>query len=221
MKDENNVINLVDHIERKKKVDTGPITEIKKPEQYLLRLTPINKRIVAFGIDIFMVGMIKLSISISYAIYVQTFFDSLEFSQQVYLIHVLDSIEVFVALAVFISYFTMSFYIMEGRTVGKHLLRLRAVKNDFISDNSNTDLEYGLKESFLRTVGYFCAYLTIGLLYALPFFRKDKRSLADLFSKSMILTNDEVYNIFAYKTRNLFTKEDLDSQQQQSQEKAA
>lgn len=205
---DNNVINLVDHIENQKKVNTDQVPETKefKPDPYLLKLTPLSQRIVAFGIDIFMVGMIKLAITISFTIYVQTFFDELDFSQQVYLFHALDGVEVLTAAFVFLGYFTMSFYFMEGRTFGKHLLKIRAVKNDFVCDNDNTELHYTLKDAFMRTLGYLAAYLSLGVLYALPFVRKDKRSLADIFSGSMILTNDEVYNIFAYKTKNLFKK---------------
>jgi uncharacterized RDD family membrane protein YckC len=204
MSDENKVINLVDHIENNKKVTTDLSKEKVNP--YLLHLTPLPVRVTAFGIDIFMVGIIKIAISISYAIYVQTFFDTLDFSQQVYLIHILDGIEVMVAGFVFLSYFTLCFYFMEGRTVGKHLLKLRAVKSDFVADNSNTDLHYSLQDAFMRTLGYLVSYLTLGILYALPFVRKDKRSLADMFSKSIILTNDEVYNVFAYKTKNIYRK---------------
>jgi hypothetical protein len=219
MSDENNVINLVDHIEKRKKVNTNYQQEAGKAPAggYLLKLTPLHMRILAFGVDIFSVGIIKLILSISFSIYVQTFFNELDFSQQVYLFHAMDGLEVLMSGFVFMSYFTLCYYFMEGRTFGKQLLKLRAVKSEFVKDNDNTDLHYGLWDAFMRTSGYFCAYLTLGALYALPFIRRDKRSLADLFSSSMVLTNDEVYNIFAYKTKNLFRKKVAQKEAQNQQ----
>lgn len=97
----------------------------------------------------------------------------------------MHKVELSVISVVFFGYFFLSYYMGNGKTPGKILFRLRVVPTD------NPTQLLTLSESFKRTVGYFFCYITGFVLFALPYFNKNRDGLPDLFSSSQVLTEEQ------------------------------
>ena len=73
----------------------------------------------------------------------------------------------------------------NGKTPGKILFRLRVVP----ADNPMNLLSF--TESIKRTFGYMFCYLTGFVLFAIPYFNKNRSGIPDMFSNSKVLTEQE------------------------------
>jgi uncharacterized RDD family membrane protein YckC len=85
-------------------------------------------------------------------------------------------------LTIMFSYFSIFYFVTNGRTFGKMLLGL-SVKS--------AHEEMTLNEAMIRSFSYFVCAMTGSFLFCLPFLRKDKRSLADILSKTNVVSDDE------------------------------
>jgi uncharacterized RDD family membrane protein YckC len=79
------------------------------------------------------------------------------------------------------AYFSLFYFLTNGHTMGKSFFGLR-VKNE-------DDSEITLNQSIYRALGYFTCAMTGSFLFALPFIRKDEKSLADVFSGTFVASD--------------------------------
>lgn len=103
----------------------------------------------------------------------------------------MHKVELSVISVVFFGYFFLSYYMGNGKTPGKILFRLRVVPTD-----NPTNL-LTITESFKRTVGYFFCYITGFVLFALPYFNKNRDGIPDLFSSSHVLTEEKYKEVLS------------------------
>ena len=116
----------------------------------------------------------------------------------------MHKVELSVISVVFFGYFFLSFYMGNGKTPGKILFKLRVVPT-----NGPTEL-LTLNESFKRTLGYFFCYVTGFILFALPYFNKNRDGLPDLFSSSHVLTEEQYKLLLSQKTEQDETESQLE-----------
>jgi hypothetical protein len=186
------VINLKDYLHKK----IEPRNLVSKTQCLEARSENLYKRSFAFALDIFTVGLIKIGVTYTYASFLQFFIADLDFSQKYQLVKALNVMDPLITLSIFFGYFTFCFYALGGKTLGKKLMKLTVITNDYFHEPDKFDFKMSLKQALLRTTGYLASYLSLGILFALPFMRKDNKSLSEIFSKTMVLTDVEFYNHF-------------------------
>lgn len=92
----------------------------------------------------------------------------------------IDFLKQAVSLIVFTSYFTLSYWYTNGRSIGKKWLGLQVVSEDGI--------EFTFRRAFTRSLAYQVSYIILGLGFALAFIRDDKKCLHDLISKTKVIS---------------------------------
>lgn len=120
----------------------------------------------------------------SYISYLKTFMYLMGEKTQLLLTSQMHKVEFSVITVVFFGYFFLSYYMGNGKTPGKILFRLRVVPSE-----RETEL-LSFNESIKRTAGYLFCYLTGFILFALPYFNKNRSGIPDMFSGSKVLTED-------------------------------
>lgn len=143
-----------------------------------------KNRIYAFTFDMFMVGLISKLVMFTYTSFLRSFFHQLRYQVQDTLASGLPAIHFSVLMTVFFSYFFVSFYTSEGKTLGKMMFGLR------VYSPTQPRMALTLNESFKRTMGYLVCYATGLFLFALPLVRSDRRGLPDFFSKTEVVFED-------------------------------
>ncbi|MCP4911849.1 MAG: RDD family protein [Oligoflexia bacterium] len=149
----------------------------------------LRKRISAFAVDVFIIGLIEKALWIGYFAFTSEAFKLLPYSIKASLSLQSYSIRLPIILTVYFTYFLASLYMGEGKTVGKHLFGLR------VRSHEGDPYELSFMESFMRTVGYTTCYASAFFFFSISVFRKDGRGLPDFFSQTETLTNEQ----FAYE----------------------
>lgn len=182
--------DLVGHLTEDKKV--LPFPNKLKIDQGPEKGQVLRKRVYAFCVDLYIVVAIKLMITFSYTSFFKSFFFQLPFKKQQHLLDNLMIVDMAMTPFIFFTYFLVSYYSGEGKTLGKLFFKLTVAQNELTKDYLPT-----LKQAFMRTVGYMACYLSLGTLFLLPFFRKDRRGLPDMFSGTQVYSDQAIYREFA------------------------
>ncbi|MCC6276574.1 MAG: RDD family protein [Oligoflexia bacterium] len=126
-------------------------------------------RTVAFGIDLFVVAFLQLTIGFAllegYEWACFQLGHKPDFEMELFLSQ-------FCGGFFFLGYFTLSVGLF-GNTLGKNLLGLVIIKN-------STGKRLSLIDSYWRSLAYLLSSWTYMVGFMLPWFRKDKRALHDL-----------------------------------------
>ena len=179
--------DLVSHIEQKAKILPFP-REIKKidPKQ---SKNFMRKRVLAFCVDLYAILIIKVMMTLAYTSFFKSFFFQLPAYKQKQMIEGIQWLDLLTTPIVFFTYFVLSYFSGEGKTIGKLMFKLTVVRPDLKNDYFPT-----IKEALMRTLGYCACYMTLGVLFLLPFIRKDKKSLSDLFSNTTVWSDQDLYD---------------------------
>lgn len=153
--------------------------EIAKPQQD--RQLLFRHRVYAFTFDMFMVGLTSKLVMLTYTNFLKNFFHQLRYQVQESIASGLPIIHFSVLMTVYFSYFFLSYYTSEGKTLGKMIFGLR------VYSPAKPQMQLELGESFRRTLGYLFCYATGLFLFALPMLRKDRRGLPDFFSNTEVV----------------------------------
>ena len=196
MKNEpNNVISLLDYIENKKTVES-----VIEQSEYISKMAPISKRVMSFIIDIGCIINIKLLMNLAYMTFVSEFLFILPRNTQSSLVNGVTIFDWSLTMIIFISYFTIANYLGNGKTIGAKVMKLSLVDNHYLNDMSN-EFQPTLTQSFRRAMSYFISYLSFGTLFGIALLTKDKRGFPDIISKTSILTDDELHQVFLHKSK--------------------
>ena len=90
---------------------------------------------------------------------------------------------------IFISYFTISLFCGDGKTIGKLLTGIKV--------SSTTQKDINLFTSFKRAIVYYFCVSTGFILLALPFITKEKKGIPDWISSTFVKEdgqNQEIKN---------------------------
>ncbi len=144
----------------------------------------LKYRTYAFTIDLFAITLLNKAIINSYGMYLKTVFFHYTESKQLEILAGVDQVFLSVLLLLFISYFSLSYYLGQGQTPGKIICGIKIVDSNYKNP--------GLLMSIGRTLGYLTCYATGLFLFALPYFTKKGFGLQDWISKSMVVRNNSL-----------------------------
>lgn len=153
----------------------------------------LKKRIYAFGLDLTVINFFKLLLYSVYLEYVRTYFFQFPRSLRDSLESNLQKLDTPVTILLFVTYFMLSYYLASGKTIGKFVFGLRVVVNA-------TKNKMSLSQSLRRSFGSLLCYMSLGLFYVFNFLRNDGKGVADFFSKTQTVSDDEFDQI----TRSLY-----------------
>lgn len=138
----------------------------------------LKKRVYALTADLGIIVFTNFFLMASFNQFIHTVFFHFPFEAQLFLIKKMSIINSISLMSLTFTYFTLFYFVTNGRTMGKTLLGLQ-VKN---LDGS----ELTLNQSILRSLAYFTCAIMGSFLFALSYIRKDEKSLADIFSGSIV-----------------------------------
>jgi len=162
----------------------------------------LKKRGIAFAIDYFLIMIIHKSIMLSFSAFFTNFLFHLPDKIIQQAINNVQDTSLLISFIVFWGYFITSYFLGNGQTQGKVFLSLRIYGvNQYPS----------LMEATLRTLGYFCCFLTLSVLFVIPYFNKSKKGIPDWMSGTYVEYEDFVpaldNNIIPFVQPELFPDE--------------
>ncbi|MFA6238304.1 MAG: RDD family protein [Bacteriovorax sp.] len=148
----------------------------------------LKKRIFALTTDFFIVVVTNYFLMASFTNFLKTVFFHIPLRAQIFLIQKLGLMTSVSMMSLMFAYFSIFYYVTNGHTMGKSLFGLKVV---------SPDGEMTLKQAMQRSVAYFACAMLGSFLFALPFIRKDDKSLADIFSGTSVVFENQEENITA------------------------
>ena len=188
METNNKVIQLHDYIQANQQIKT-----IDDFRQKKLSLTPsdlITKRFWAFLVDITFIMICNIIINQSYALFIGKYLNGIPYQKKVDLLQGNFILSGIVFLTVYSGYFFYCNYILNGKTLGKKVMNLRVVNQEFIFDHSQFQSHISLKIAFQRTFGYLLCYLSFGIFFIFHFTSENRRGLPDFLSATQTVSDD-------------------------------
>lgn len=144
----------------------------------------LKKRTYAFSLDMALVLLLNKAITLSYTNFLRTVFYQLAPQTQTKVLLSYNYVTLSTLWIVFWAYFVLSYYLGQGKTPGKLIFEIQT-----FSKKTNDGLT--LTESLVRTMGHFVCMITGLFLFALPYLRKDQKSLADIISDTWVANETE------------------------------
>lgn len=159
----------------------------------------LKKRVYAFTIDMGIITVTNYFLMAAFTQFIQTVFFHLPMKAQLFLVNKLGTMTSVSLMSLTFAYFSLFYFVTNGRTMGKTLFALKAQNTD------NTELT--LNQSMMRAIAYFTCAMTGSFLFALSFIRKDEKSLADVFSGTRVVA-DVPEEVIEFKTALKIATED-------------
>lgn len=144
----------------------------------------LKKRTYAFSLDMALVLFLNKAITLSYTNFLRTVFYQLAPQTQTKVLQSYSYVTLSTLWIVFWAYFVLSYYLGQGKTPGKLIFEIQTF-------SKKTKDGLTLTESLVRTMGHFVCVITGLFLFALPYLRKDQKSLADIISDTWVSTEAE------------------------------
>lgn len=159
------------------KLESHNYSFILRPEKLL------KKRVLAFSVDLFAILLLNKFMTLSFMFYLE------RYAWPVY--RVLKSSSVLVAeaevislLLIYCSYFFISLYLSQGKTLGKTAVGLRVIDPETLG-------EISYSQAMLRTMGYTLCYLGGLVLFCLPFLNRKNKGVPDWLSSTQVISEDQ------------------------------
>jgi hypothetical protein len=187
-----NVVNLVEIIQ-KKKIPKGFTFSFQKI---------FHKRVSAFLFDLMMISIVNAIIFSGYKFFVESHLYFLSFASKSNLTNGTEMIEAPIILITLLSYFTLSLYLYEGRTLGKKLMGIRTVDDKFINTYEQVSSELSLMQCYRRALTYALGYVTFGITLALSYFVKNHRGISEIYSQSTTISDHDYKKILEIKAHH-------------------
>jgi uncharacterized RDD family membrane protein YckC len=196
MNEQDNVISLYDHL--KKNETVNPINHFN-PYRALDSERNLSKRVMAFAIDMTTIVLFKTAIDVAYGLFIKNFYFVLNIDQQNHLTFGHWGLQWSVTMVVFWTYFIYSHYTLEGKTVGKMVMGLRTINDEFVFNKEQLDYTPSVRQALRRTFGYFICYISFGTFFSFPFFSEDQRGIPDYFSATRTVSDEWLKGMIEYK----------------------
>lgn len=90
---------------------------------------------------------------------------------------------------VFFSYFLISTYTFEGKTLGNKWMKLNIINDDYPFNYESSNYAPHFKQALMRSLSYGLCYLSFGLFFLLTLLSKDRRGLADALSQTRTVSD--------------------------------
>lgn len=169
----------------------------------------LKKRVYALTTDFFIVIVTNYFLMAAFTNFLKTVFFHFPLHAQVFLVQKLAMMTSVSLISLTFAYFSIFYFVTNGRTMGKTLFGLKAV---------SPDGEMTLKQSMQRSFAYFACSMFGSFLFALSFIRKDDKSLADIFSGTTVafdLKDETIFEVAGTGTEfQLALVESMDENQE-------
>ena len=194
MKEENNIINLLDYTNSKNEI-SSPSGEYVLNSLKVKPASNIFRRGVSFLVDIATVGLIKSSLDAAYIIFVNEFLSVFNKSAIIMQTQQNIGLQLISYLIVFSGYFFFTSYVLSGKTLGKKVMGLTIIPESFVTveDELNTELDF--KQCFQRVVGYNLCYFSFGTFFIFNFSSEDQRGLPDYLSGTRTVDDEWLFEM--------------------------
>lgn len=147
----------------------------------------LRKRVYALTLDLGIVVLANYFLMAAATRFIQAVFFHFPIRFQLLLLDKMAVMQSISLISLTFAYFSISYYVTNGHTMGKSLLGLRVKSND--------GNEITLVQSMLRALAYFTCAMTGSFLFALSYIRKDEKSLADIFSQTGVYAEELFENV--------------------------
>jgi uncharacterized RDD family membrane protein YckC len=194
---ENNVISLVNHLEKNSTVETVNEFDIKPIDIANENIT--QRRIYSFLVDFSTIMVINTAIHTSYALFVSEFYSALNIKVKSQLIMGNFGIQAGVFLMAYMTYFFYSMFVLNGQTFGKMFFKLHTIDDNYIFEEDSNEYVLGARQAFRRSFGYLTCYLSFGSFFVFSLLSEDKRGIPDYFSNSRTVSHEWLQGMKAYK----------------------
>lgn len=184
----NNVINLVDILNSKNKIKTFDKEYFSKKEISFKDHHALKS--MAFILDFFLVVIIKELIVLSYQTFFTNYFYQVPHYTKKALLSGTSELGLSLTIISFMTYFLLTPYLFEGKTLGLKVMKLRLVNKDFYF-GQNDNFLISLRESLHRTCGYVLGFFSLGLFAAVPFLTQHKKGIPDMLSNTFVISEND------------------------------
>lgn len=197
---DNNVISLVDHIQKKKEVNTFNEFEYETIDHEKQKLS--QRRIYSFMVDFGVICVLNAAINATYTVFISEFLLNLKLTAKTSLVTGSFWPQLSSFLVIYTNYFLYSLYIMDGQTLGKKMFGLTSVSDEYFFNETDTDETINLKQAFRRSLGYLACYLSFGSFFIFSIMSEDKRGLPDYLSGSRTVSIEWLNSTKAQRAQN-------------------
>lgn len=140
----------------------------------------MKKRTYAFTIDLLFICLLNKVMINSYTLYLQTVFYHFPAEKQLELLSSLENVFLGLFSVLFVSYFTLSFYLGKGQTPGKLLFSIQVV-------NHRSDRPISFIQSIVRALGQGASCLLFFTPFIFSFIFPQWRGLHEWMSSTKII----------------------------------
>jgi uncharacterized RDD family membrane protein YckC len=173
----------------------------------------LKKRVYALTMDLFVVVVTNYFLMASFTNFVKTVFFSFPLRAQIFLVSKFAIMSSVSLAALTFAYFSLFYFVTNGRTMGKTLFGLKVETKD--------GSELTLNQSMLRAFSYFVSAFFAYIPFGISFLRKDGKSLADLFSGTAVSFDKGENTILSGTEFQLTLVESIEDPEYFEQNKAA
>lgn len=201
MNSKENIIHLKDYTEKHKSI----AQDILCPMDKNFSITPptlLGKRMIALGVDLATIFLLKTSLHGAYAIFVSNFLAPLSQGKKLQLIEGHIGIHLITFLIIYSTYFLYTTFILNGKTLGKMAMGLRVIDENYLLKKEQKTYSLDLNRSFKRALGYVICYLSFGSFFIFNFSSEDKRGLPDYLSNSRTVSDQWLKHFQFLKDQN-------------------
>jgi uncharacterized RDD family membrane protein YckC len=146
----------------------------------------LKKRVYALTIDLAIITISNYFLMAAANRFITTMFFHFPVKFQLMLIEKMEVMTSISLITFSFAYFSLFYFMTNGHTMGKSILGIRVQTSD--------GSEMTLNQSMMRSLAYFTCAMTGSFLFALSFIRKDEKSLADVFSGTIVVSEKEFEN---------------------------
>lgn len=137
----------------------------------------LTKRVVAFFIDLSLIKYINYGFTLSWEAFLKSFFIlPPEITKKID--HFSNSLSVLILPFIFLSYFTITLFLGNGKTFGKALCQIKVRGANGRAPNFINCL--------FRTFAYCLCFFIGPFLFLIPFFTKDGKGIQDWISDTVV-----------------------------------
>jgi uncharacterized RDD family membrane protein YckC len=167
----------------------------------------IKKRVYALTTDFFIVVMTNYFLMAAFTDFLKTVFFHLSLRSQLFLIKKLSIMSSSSLLSLTFAYFTLFYFVTNGRTMVKSIFGLKVVANQG---------EMTLAQAMKRSIAYIICAMFGSFLFALSYLRKDQKSLADLFSNTTVTYESAEQEVETYSQFDLIVLAEMKQKESES-----
>ncbi len=163
--------------------------------KFIQKKAPLRARLYAFTIDLILITFITILINFAFISYLQTLSMGLPSEVQNFFLKSITINSTYIIALVTFGYFFVSYLLLNGKTIGKKLLKLE------ILNKNNQPLS--TTQIVARATAYSLCFIINPLLLFIPLLDRLDRGIPDFLSQTSVVQSTEDKN-YKIKQNDLF-----------------